>query len=244
MSTDSLVLAVPPMGIVLGFALHWLTVAKHSTAAERLPFCRGAYLAFSLQLLLYAWAAFGLFGQGEPAALLVALGMTFSFAGDYFNLQFPFAKARIREPVILGILSFSIAQLLYIAGFLSRISPRELTQKGFLVPLLVFFLAAPAIVFRLRVFSKERPKAMMRSGFLYGFTLGAMVAVAVSTAIGRGGWWCYVGVGSIFFLVSDAVMGATTLHGRHPPFEYQIPWGTYLVAQGLILFGTYAGMAM
>lgn len=244
MSIGPLALAIPPMGVALGFALHWLTVAKHGTAAERLPFCRGAYLAFSLQLLFYAWAAFGLFGQGKPAALLVSLGMTFSFVGDYFNLQFPFAQARIQEPVILGILSFAIAQLLYIAGFLSIIPPRELAERGFFVPLLVFFLAAPAVVFRLQVFSRDRPKAMMRSGFFYGFALGAMVAIALSAAIGRGGWWYCVGVGSIFFLASDAVMGATTLHGRHPPFEYQIPWGTYLVAQGLILFGTYAGMAV
>lgn len=78
----------------------------------------------------------------------------------------------------------------------------------------------------------------MLGGFLYGFALGAMTAVALSAALARGGPWIAVAAGALFFLISDAVMGETTLHGRHPKHEYQIPWGTYLAAQGLILAGT------
>jgi len=242
MTTSLLILALPPAGIALGFILHWFTIRKIKTAEERLPSCRGAYLAFSLQLLLYAWTVFGLFGKGGWTALLIPFGMTFAFIGDYFNLQFPFARNRIEEPVFLGILSFAIAQIFYIWGFLSLAAP-ELIARGFLLPLLVVFLVGPAIIFRLRVFSKDRPKTIMRGGFLYGFALGTMVSVAVSAAVARGGYWYFVGIGALFFLLSDAVMGETTLHGRHPPFEYQVPWGTYLLAQGLILFGTAAGLA-
>lgn len=78
----------------------------------------------------------------------------------------------------------------------------------------------------------------MLGGFLYGFALGTMTAIALSAAVTRGGSWIPVAAGALFFLLSDAVMGETTLHGRHPRHEYQVPWGTYLAAQGLILAGT------
>ena len=231
-------LIVVPAGVLGGFLLHWFTIRRIRDPEERLPYCRGAYLAFSLQLLLYAWAIFFLVSGGRPGAVLIPLGMTFSFTGDYFNLQFPIVRKRLSEPVFLGILCFAVAQIFYIAGFLFLIPLNELMDHGFLIPLLILFLAVPAAVFRLRIFKKERPKTLMRGGFLYGFALGAMVAVAVSATLVRGGYWCAVAVGALFFLVSDAVMGQTTLRGRHPSYEYQIPWGTYLAAQGLILFGT------
>ena len=41
-------LAVVPVSVAAGFAIHWLTIRRIGTAEERLPHCRGAYLAFSL----------------------------------------------------------------------------------------------------------------------------------------------------------------------------------------------------
>jgi len=237
------VLILLPAGAVLGFLLHWLTIRGIDTAEGRLPHCRGAYLGFSSQLLLFAWAVFFLAGLGRPGALLIPLGMTFSFAGDYFNLQFPAVRSRVREPVFLGILSFAAAQASYIGAFLSFVPLRELAERGRLAPLLAALLAGPALMFRLRVYHPGRPKTLMWGGFLYGFVLGAMTAVALSAALARGGPWILVAAGALFFLLSDAVMGETTLHGRHPRHEYQIPWGTYLVAQGLILVGTAAALA-
>ncbi len=231
-------LAILPAGAVLGFLLHWLTIRGIDTAEGRLPYCRGAYLAFSAQLLLFAWANHFLAGAGRPAAILIPLGMTCSFAGDFFNLQFPIVRSRFREPVFLGILCFAAAQILYISSFLSSIPFRELAEKGRLVPLLFVLLLAPALIFRLRVYKAGRPKSLMLGGFLYGFALGAMTAVALSAALARAGGWVLVAAGAVFFLLSDAVMGETTLHGMHPKYEYQIPWGTYLIAQGLILTGT------
>lgn len=231
-------LAILPAGSVLGFLLHWLTIRGIDTAEGRLPQCRGAYLAFSAQLLLFAWAVFFFKGLGRYGAILIPAGMTFSFAGDYFNLQFPAVRRRVREPVFLGILSFAVAQVLYIGAFLALVPLRELAESGRLVPILALLLVAPAAIFRLRVYRPGRPRSLMLGGFLYGFALGAMTAVALSAALARGGPWIAVAAGALFFLLSDAVMGETTLHGRHPKHEYQIPWGTYLAAQGLILAGT------
>ncbi|HSV56631.1 MAG TPA: lysoplasmalogenase family protein, partial [Magnetospirillaceae bacterium] len=98
------------------------------------------------------------------------------------------------------------------------------------------------LIFRLRVYHPGRPRHLMRGGFLYGFVLGAMAAAALAAALARGGTWILVAAGALFFLLSDAAMGETTLHGRHPRHEYQVPWGTYIVAQGLILAGTAAAL--
>ncbi len=238
MTNDLPWLVILPSGTVLGFLLHWLTIRGIDSAEGRLPWCRGAYLAFSAQLLLFAWTVFLMAGLGRRGAVLVPLGMTFSFAGDYFNLQFPAIRNRVREPVFLGILSFATAQALYIGAFLTYIPLRELVQRGRLVPILAALLIAPTVIFRLRVYHPDRPRSLMLGGFLYGFALGTMTAIALSAALARGGPWIPVAAGALFFLLSDAVMGETTLHGRHPRYEYQVPWGTYLAAQGLILAGT------
>lgn len=113
-----------------------------------------------------------------------------------------------------------------------------MSERGRLAPILAVLLIAPAVIFRLRVYHPGRPKSLMMGDFLYGFALGTMTAIALSAALARGGPWIPVAAGALFFLLSDAVMGETTLHGRHPRHEYQRPWGTYLAAQGLILAGT------
>lgn len=230
-------LALLPLTVMVSFIVHWFTIRRLETAQERLPFCRGAYLAFSFQLVLFSWIALVASGSQAAARFLIPLGMTVSFAGDFFNLQFPSVTRAVRQPFLFGILSFMLAQLFYIAGYLSLIPFDELVSRGHLYPLLAVFLVLPAVLFRLRVYNPERPASLMRGAFLYGFILSAMAAVALAAALARGGYWLAVAGGAGFFLLSDAVMGETTIHGRHPRFEYQVPWVTYLTAQGLIIFG-------
>ena len=238
MTASTILLGLVPLTVALSFLVHWFTLRKIETPGERLPHCRGAYLAMSFQLLLFAWIAFRATGAAGAAAILVPLGMTFSFAGDVCNLRFPSIAKKTKEPLFWGIVSFSLAQFCYIGAFLSLMPPGRLVADGYLVPLLVALLLVPAVLFRLRVYNPARPRAIMRGAFIYGFILGAMAAVALSAAIAGGGAWLLVAVGSLFFLLSDAVMGETTVYGRHPRFEYQVPWLTYLIAQGCIITGT------
>ena len=237
MNERLLILAIAPLLTVLSFFVHWAALRRINTPEERLPFCRGTYLALSFQLLLYAWIVLFLSGRGGTA-FLIPMGMTFSFAGDFFNLQFPSVRKRMAEPVFAGILCFMAAQGCYIGAFLSMSPFYVLADRGYFYPLLAALTIGPAILFRLRVYSPSRPKPIMHGAFVYGFMLGAMAAVAIAAAISLGGFWKAVALGALFFLLSDAVMGETTIHGRHPVTEYQIPWVTYLAAQGLILYGT------
>lgn len=239
-----LLLSLIPVTVSISFLVHWLTIRHIQNPEERLPFCRGAYLAMSFQLVLYSWIVFTMFRAGMGLFFLMPLGMTLSFAGDFFNLQFPSVKKKTGEPVFWGIVSFALAQVCYIAAFLSVLPAGELVSGGYLVPVLAALIILPAIAFRLRVYNPSRPKSIMGGAFFYGFILGAMAAVTFSAALARGGYWYVTAAGAAFFLLSDAVMGETTIHGRHPRFEYQVPWFTYIVAQGLILFGTAAAVAL
>lgn len=235
---ETICFALVPLTVVLSFLVHWLTLVKIGDPRERLPFCRGAYLAMSFQMLLYSWIVFGVVDAPRPAACFIPLGMTLSFAGDFFNLQFDSIARRSKEPVFWGIVSFGLALFCYIGAFLSLAEPSILVSEGYFIPVLAALILLPAIIFRLRVYNPSRSSSITAGAFIYGLILGGMTAVALSAAIAVGGAWYFVAAGALFFLLSDAVMGETTIYGRHPSFEYQLPWFTYLVAQGLIIFGS------
>lgn len=242
MEQNILLLALAPALVLFSFLAHWLTLAKIDTAEKRLPYCRGAYLAFSIQLSLYGWIVFSAFGPAGIASVLLPLGMSFSSLGDLFNLQFGPISRRVGQPVFYGIMSFMAAQLCYIGAFAAMVPLSELASDGHLYPLLAALIVVPAILFKFRVYNPSRPKSIMAGAFVYGFILGAMAAIALSAAYVKGGYWYVVAAGALFFLLSDARMGETTIYGRHPRSEFQIPWITYLAAQGLILFGAAAMM--
>lgn len=233
-------LALAPALVLLSFFAHWLTLVKIDTAEKRLPYCRGAYLAFSVQLSLYGWVVFTAFGTAGAVSVLIPLGMSFSSLGDIFNLQFGPISRRVGEPLFYGILSFMAAQACYIGAFVTMVPLSELASYGYLYPLITALIVVPAILFKLRVYNPLRPKNIMGGAFVYGFILGAMAAIALSAAFVRGGYWYAVAAGALFFLLSDARMGETTINGRHPRSEFQVPWVTYIAAQGLILFGAAA----
>jgi len=238
MNTIELFLApVPPILVIIAFLAHWVTLIPLKTSSGRLPFCRGAYLGLSLQLLLYAWLLTALTGL-LSGFLFIALGMLFSSLGDFFNLQFASVKKKITEPLVPGIFSFMIAQVFYILFICSQVSPGILLREGYLTILLPLLILVPAVLFRFTVYNPKRPKVMMLSALVYGMILGTTSALAFSAALALGGAWYVVAAGFLFFLLSDAVMGQTTIRGEHPVYEFQVPWITYLAAQGLIIYGS------
>ncbi len=221
--------------IIILFIIHWITLRPVRTAEERLPRCRGSYLGLSLMILSFAWFLY--LKQSDSYTLLfVCLGYTFSWFGDLFNLQFDGIKKKIREPLFPGILSFMVAQTFYIIAFLRIISLKTLLACPWFLPILGALLIGPAVMFKFKVYSPERPGTIMWSAFIYGFFLGAMAAIAVTAAIILKGPWIGIAFGALMFLLSDAIMGDTTIRGKHPVTEFQIPWITYLAAQGFLLY--------
>lgn len=222
--------------IVIVFLIHSLIINKYKASQDRLEHSRVMYLLLSFLILSYSWFTFIKIDYNAPYLLLV-MGYTFSFVGDFFNLKFSCIKSKVKFPVLYGILSFMVAQSLYISFFISVLSTSVLFRFYWFYLILFILWLIPAIIFKTNIYSEKRPKSLMTGAFIYGFFLSTMVSVVFAGALIRGGNWWYIFTGAIFFFVSDVIMGQTTIKGIHPVYEFQLPWITYLIAQGFLLFG-------
>lgn len=232
-----LILTAIPFAIVSAFFIHWFTISEEPNPKQRLEISRGIYLGFSFQVFVFAWLLFQI-GHARFAFPLYAIA--FSMLGDWFNLQFPLAKKYMKDPVLGGIFSFAIAQVFFILSFLQLISWNELYTG--IQPYLItaVLLVLPAVIFYFRVYNPERSKWVMASAFVYGLVLCFFVSLCINAYLLYGGVWMYLTIGALFFLLSDAVMGETTINGtRHPKWEFQVPWITYLIAQCFLLVGFF-----
>ncbi len=238
MNSMIVTLAFVPVLVVFAFSVHWGSVASLHSSAERLPACRMAYFGFSFLMNSFAWLLFVMYGTREPLAFLLPLGATFACAGDFYNLQFETARHSLRcESVFGGILFFILTQVSYSAAFLARVPLQDLVARGFIVPVVVIIGALCVAFFILRVWSPSRPRKIMVAAAAYALSLGFMTSVAVSAAFASRGPWILVALGAASFVISDGMMGETTIHGRHPASEFQVPWLAYLIAQALIPYG-------
>lgn len=232
-----LILTAIPFAIVSAFCIHWYTISEENDPQLRLKVSRGVYFGFSFQVLVFAWL---LFQMGHARFSYPLYAIAFSMLGDWFNLQFPLAKKYMKDPVLGGIFSFAVAQVFFILAFQKLISWSELysVTQSYLVTAVLLIL--PAVIFYFRVYNPERSKWVMVSAFIYGLVLCFFVSLCINAYLLYGGVWIYLATGSGFFLLSDAVMGETTINGtRHPKWEFQVPWVTYLIAQSLLLIGFF-----
>jgi hypothetical protein len=232
------VLVSIPLAVISAFLIHWFTIRAVPTGKARLEISRGVYLGFSFQILIFACLLF--FLSSRSVFLAPVFAIAFSFVGDWFNLQFPIAQKNNGEPIIGGILGFTMAQFFFIAAFL-QLTPIHAVFGGILsYGITAGFLILPAVIFYFRVYNPKRPKPIMISAFIYGIILCFFVSLTVNAYVTFGGYWLYLMIGGLVFLASDAVMGETTIHGeRHPVWEYQVPWITYLIAQSFLLVGFF-----
>lgn len=228
-----------PTAVLVVFVVHWMSLRPVQNSADRLERSRGTYLGLSAVLLLLAWTLVLLATARPVGLILLALGMSASFVGDFFNLQFPGARARLKEPLAFGIASFMVAQVFYMAAILSLLPLQVLKAEGFLIPIFIALVLIPAFIFRFRVYSPQRPRVLMVLAFVYGFLLGGMAALSLAAALARAGAWIFLACGATSFMLSDALFGDTTIRGLHPKTEFQLPWFTYLLAQGLIIAGLF-----
>jgi hypothetical protein len=238
MASRYILLGLVPVLVLAVFLVHWRVVAGIGDPAVRLSRSRFLYLALSLVLLAFAWFLFILLEIDAPRGYFVPIGATFAFIGDYFNLQFrPAKRITGNEPVFGGILAFCATQVCYILAFLAFVDISILVVSGVFMPLVVVLLLVPCAVFVLRVYHPALSVRMIVASLVYGCLLGLMATFALCGALLNDGPWVLIAGGAFLFMLSDARMGATTVRGRHPPSEFQVPWFTYLAAQALILCG-------
>jgi hypothetical protein len=238
MAGQFVLLGLVPVLVLVVFLIHWRVIAGVRDPAVRLSRSRFLYLALSLVMLSFAWVLFILLELDVPRGYLVPVGASFALIGDFFNLQFrPAQRITGNEPVFGGILAFCLTQICYILAFVSMVDISILVVSGVFMPLVVVLLLVPCAVFVLRVYHPTLSARMIVASLVYGCLLGLMATFALCGALLNGGSWILIAAGAFLYMLSDARMGSTTVHGRHPPSEFQIPWFTYLFAQALILCG-------
>ncbi len=147
-------------------------------------------------------------------AILIMLGLIFGWLGDYFLHSL---KNRMIE-FIIGVISFLIGHLFYIAAFyhaLKTLKPdtKLLNWYDFVAVGAVFVLVSVYVAVK-KIYQKKGP--MVFGLMLYGVFLTTMVVKAALYIYAE---WDYgindtmipalltVGIGSVFFFLSDASLG-------------------------------------
>ncbi len=162
------------------------------------------------------------------SVFLIIAALVFSFLGDVV-LVFALGKAGFA----LGMLFFLIAHLCYISFSVLRAMRFQFPLAAGLI------VAAVYVVCLLYVFLKMRKplKNMICSAMIYAFILSVMswffVVAAFATPSPA---TISAATGSIFFLISDAMVGYRTFMGTIVKGRFFVML-TYILAQSLIIFG-------
>jgi uncharacterized membrane protein YhhN len=161
----------------------------------------------------------------ERVIVAVIPALFFGWCGDILLL-----KGDDRRFFTLGLVSFLLGHLCYIPAFLF------LTGR-FNLPALLVSLAA-AIPLGIAVHFLMRPdKAMSVPTMIYEAVIELMAAAALQLFLfrnDRAGTLIFTG--SLFFLISDAILGCFTFRGN-PRYGTFLVMLTYIAAQGCIVTG-------
>jgi uncharacterized membrane protein YhhN len=203
----------------------WLAVYVGVSALHLLALVTGpAWAAMAtkplLMPLLLAW-----FVRATPGGwwrATIGTGLLLSFLGDV-------ALMGRRDPwFLVGLAAFLAAQVAYAVGF-SRDLRRSVVRRR---PLLV--LPYAAIVVALVAWLAPDLGELLVPVTVYAVAIGVMAVLATGVSP-------VVAVGALLFVVSDALLAATTVAGRLDlPMSGVWVMGTYLAGQALIAIGVAA----
>lgn len=171
--------------------LNWVAVETRNKPLEI-----AAKPAVILFLFFWLWSLTGL----KSIALFFGVGLLFSLAGDIF-LLLP------RQQFLLGLLSFLIAHLFYIAGFSTSFPP---------ISLPVFILAAMIVLAGGEVLRRVRAsllaggnKRLVLPIVIYSLIIGMMLLSALMTLVNEtwsAGAALSASAGALLFFISDSLL--------------------------------------
>lgn len=149
-----------------------------------------------LALFAWLWTTTGL---GGPA-LLFALGLLFSLAGDVF-LMLP------RQPFLAGLVAFLLAHVCYIIGF--NPSPPPLKPISLFLAMLVGFVAAPLLRRLTLALAQKNQNSLRLPVTVYAGVISLMLLSALLT-LTREEWATFpallASAGAAFFFLSDSLL--------------------------------------
>ena len=210
------------LGLALVFALlDWMAILWKNKSLEYIA--KPGVMVF---LLAWLWMVSGFRG----GLSWFGLGLFFSLLGDIF-LMLP------KERFVLGLISFLLAHIAYIAGFTPNLPPTNLPALG--LALLVTFTAAP-VYRRVRNALIDREEDnLIRPVLIYTNVISLMLLTALLTLL-RPEWAkghaLLASLGALLFFFSDGVLAWNK-------FVAPLRWGrltvivSYHIGQILITIG-------
>lgn len=154
------------------------------------------------------------------------IGMIFCFAGDLAMASI----IKLPSNFIGGVLLFSIAHILFINGFnktakfngLSLLTPR----------LLIGLITYPVLTsFSWWIFIYNPQKVLLSFGALvYGLLISLTAAFALNLYFTLGKSYLLAAIGSVLFIISDCIIGMTSIRGAIIPHSITLIWFTYIMS--------------
>jgi hypothetical protein len=189
-------------------------------------------LSSSAVLVLAGWSWYCV-TRDSPAnvyALLIALGMTFGFAGDLF-----IAGVLVRSGgKIGGIAGFALGHVCYILAILWLLgfAPGGSASGAMLLWWLIALAGWYFIVFRGATVTRMHWLVLP-----YALLLATTAGAATGLALQEPAFWPLV-LGAALFLLSDTILGGAWFNDLQLPNIHDIIWLTYGPGQMLIVYST------
>ncbi len=227
----SLVLLAAAGLLVGSFALNPYDTLRLGRMPKRPELAQSALLIGLAALLWYGGAA----GTAlHSAGLLILAGMVCGFAGDIF-------MAGSRVPAGMG--AFAVGHILYMLAFRQYALALGLAQTPpYVFAVLVLWIII-GVYWVLQVRGQIGQAALENAGLVYALVLSAMAGIAIGLAIQQPAFWP-LAIGGLLFIFSDAVIAARIFAGQRFRYMGDVIWGTYIIAQALIVTSLAVALAL
>lgn len=185
--------------------------------------------ALLVVLAAIVWATAARATALSTLGALIGAGMAFGFVGDLFMAN----VFQQKDHILYGMATFGIGHLLYILAF------RELALHFALYDLGRYALAlvitwATALVLWFMLVRKPDGGTMQYAALAYAIFLASMAGFALGLGLQHRAFMG-LAVGTLLFLLSDTLIAARLFAGRVFLYMGDAIWGTYILAQALIV---------
>jgi hypothetical protein len=204
----------------------------------RLP--RPLRMLLSALLVVAAFLGWQVGAKGTAVQTFAAgifLGMAAGFVGDLIMARL----IPVPNRLILGMVAFGIAHLLYIAALVELVRQSVFAEVWIPAVTLLALLGLCTWAWYAHVRKPGGSRAINVGSLVYGLLVGVMAALAISLAV-HDARYVTLAAGALLFLASDFVLGNWVIRGHVWKSVNDVIWVTYVSGQLLIVYSVAAAL--